>query len=62
MLVLLPSFTVGAAISYGAVALPYYIDPENDSGLVMTEDQATWFSKYLFPAFILFNPHPSQSA
>ena len=46
MLVLLPGFTVGAAISYGAVALPYYMDPDNHSGLVMTKDHATWFSKY----------------
>ena len=45
MLVLLPGFTGGAAISYGAVALPHYMDPDNDSGLVMTKDQATWFSK-----------------
>ena len=46
VLVLLPGFTGGAAISYGAVALPFYMDPDNDSGLVMTKDQATWFSKY----------------
>ena len=45
VLVLLPGFTGGAAISYGAVALPFYMDPDNDSGLVMTKDQATWFSK-----------------
>ena len=45
MLVLLPGFTGGAAISYGAVALPHYIDPDNDSGLVMTEEQATWFGE-----------------
>ena len=45
VLVLLPGFTGGAAISYGAVALPHYMDPDNDSGLVMTKDQATWFSK-----------------
>ena len=45
LLVLLPGFTGGAAISYGAVALPHYMDPHNDSGLVMTKDQATWFSK-----------------
>ena len=46
VLVLLPGFTGGAAISYGAVALPHYMDPDNDSGLVMTKDQATWFSKW----------------
>ena len=45
MLVLLPGFTGGAAISYGAVALPHYMDPDNDSGLVMTEEQATWFGE-----------------
>lgn len=45
VLVLLPGFTGGAAISYGAVALPHYMDPDNDSGLVMTEEQATWFGE-----------------
>jgi len=40
---LLPGFTGGAAISYAAVALPFYLDPENGSGMVMTEDQASWF-------------------
>ena len=29
VLVLLPGFTGGAAISYGAVALPHYMDPDN---------------------------------
>ena len=45
LLVLLPGFSGGAAISYVAVALPHYMDPDNDSGLVMTEDQATWFGE-----------------
>ena len=44
-LALLPGFTGGAAISYAAVALPFYLDPENGSGMVMTEDQASWFGK-----------------
>ena len=42
---LLPGFTGGAAISYAAVALPFYMDPDNGSGLIMTKDQASWFGK-----------------
>jgi len=42
-LALLPGFTGGATISYAAVAMPYYLDPENTSGLVMTIEQASWF-------------------
>ena len=60
VLVLLPGFTGGAAISYGAVALPHYMNPDNDSGLVMTEEQATWFgeistlpSSFLMVSFFL---------
>ena len=45
LLVLLPGFTGGAAISYTAVALPFYMDPDNDSGIVMTPDQASWFGE-----------------
>ena len=45
ILALLPGFTGGAAISYAAVALPFYLNPDNSSGMVMSEDQASWFSK-----------------
>ena len=60
VLVLLPGFTGGAAISYGAVALPHYMDLDNDSGLVMTKDQATWFSKCLL--YIQYSNSLLQSA
>jgi len=43
LLLVLPGFTGGAAISYAAVALPFYLDPDNSSGLVMSKDQASWF-------------------
>ena len=46
-LALLPGFTGGAAISYAAVALPFYLNQENESGMVMTQDQASWFSMIL---------------
>ena len=60
---LLPGFTGGAAISYGAVALPHYMDPNNESGLVMTKDQATWFSKFpLHFMLLIFAPPVSLNS
>jgi len=44
-LYLLPGFTGGAAISYFAAALPYYMEPSNNSTIQMTESEASWFGK-----------------
>jgi len=54
-LCLLPGFTGGAAISYAAIALPYYMDPENSSGIVMSESQASWFVSLKAPMQMLGN-------
>ena len=45
LLSLLAGFTGGASITYTAVAVPFYLDPHNDSGLVMTQQQASWFGR-----------------
>jgi len=42
-LCLMPGFTGGAAISYAAISIPYYMDPNNGSSIHMTEAQASWF-------------------
>jgi len=43
ILCLMPAFAGGAAISYAAIALPFYMNPDNKSGIIMTQEQATWF-------------------
>jgi len=55
VLALLPGFTGGASITYTAVAVPFYLDPDNKSGLVMTEEQASWFVSLNAPMQLVGN-------
>ena len=33
-------------------ALPFYMNPDNKSGIIMTQEQATWFGKHQGPVHI----------
>ena len=37
---------------FADVALPFYMNPANKSGIIMTREQATWFGRHQGPAHI----------
>ena len=47
LICMLPGMTCGCAISFPAASLPGYIDPSNEVGIVMNEEEASWFGNIL---------------
>ena len=52
MVIALPGFTHGAALAYYPVSLPKFTDPNNESGIFMDDEKASWFGKKLFRLLI----------
>jgi len=44
VLTMLPGITYGATLSYIAVALPFFMNPLNQSGIVLDVEESSWFA------------------